>query len=238
MCFVFLCLFCRSSLLTDIFLVLIVSITCVQTKEIKNSSSITFQQISKTHQNSSIERLSSEPRSHNHAFENHIWPTIQSANISTNIASNGSASQQRTQKSVIQQQQQQQQQIEEIQTISKSSDLNYSIDDNDSISLHNNEMAQHELPKMINNSKIYTSKSSATSNEPTNTIARNAKHSNILRSALRVAARQGFEAMVELYDKKEPNLISKGQLFINILWWCLFFVWFFSLFNKSNVWNS
>lgn len=40
---------------------------------------------------------------------------------------------------------------------------------------------------------------------------RNGKESNILRSALRVAARQGLEAMTELYDKKEPNLIRKGE---------------------------
>lgn len=39
---------------------------------------------------------------------------------------------------------------------------------------------------------------------------RNGKDS-IIRSALRVAARQGLEAMIELYDKKEPSLRNKGQ---------------------------
>lgn len=34
---------------------------------------------------------------------------------------------------------------------------------------------------------------------------------SIIRAALRVAARQGLEAMVELYDKKEPNLLKKGE---------------------------
>lgn len=211
----------RSGLHTDIFLVLIVSITCVQTKEIKNSSSTVFQQISETHQNSSIERFSSstpsDSRSQNNAFKNHIWPTNQSINITTVIASNDSVSLQRTQqKSDNLQQQQHTQRIQTNSTKAprvKNFDITYSIDNNDNISLHN-ELAQFELPTMITHSKFYKSlKTSAAAAAPNEqTIARNAKHSNILRSALRSAARQGFEAMVELYDKKEPNLFSKGQL--------------------------
>lgn len=41
---------------------------------------------------------------------------------------------------------------------------------------------------------------------------RNGKDS-IIRAALRAAARQGLEAMMELYDKQEPNLLSKGQYY-------------------------
>lgn len=229
--FLFICFFsvfrCRSGLHTDIFLVLIVSITCVQTKEIKNSSSIVFQQISETHQNSSIDISSSssssskpfESRSPNIAFKYHIWPTNQSINITAAITSNDSVSSQREQpQSDNLHQQQQQQRIQQFKATStkaqrvKNFDITYSIDNNDNISLHN-ELAQFELPTMITSSKFHKSlKTSATvAASSEQIIARNAKHSNTLRSALRAAARQGFEAMVELYDKKEPNLISKGQ---------------------------
>lgn len=230
---------CRSGLHTDIFLVLIVSITCVQTKEIKNSSSIVFQQISETHQNSSIEKFSSstpsDSRSQNNAFKNHIWPTNPSINVTTAIASNDSVSLQRTQQKSNNLHQHQH--TQRIQTNSsnaprvKNFDVTYSIDNNDNISLHN-ELAQFELPTMITSSKFYKSlKASATTAAATapnkQTFARNAKHSNILRSALRAAARQGFEAMVELYDKKEPNLISKGQLqFLFYFIWNFLFKWY------------
>lgn len=216
--FYFFVSFFRSGLHTDIFLVLIVSITCVQTKEIKNSSSIVFQQTSETHQNSSIETSSSstpsDSRSQKNAFKNHIWPsTHQSINITTAFASNGSVSSQRTQqKSSNPHIQRTQTNSTKAPRVNKNFDITYSIDNNDNISLHN-ELAQFELPTMITSSKFYKSlKTSGTAAAPNEqTFARNAKHSNILRSALRAAARQGFEAMVDLYDKKEPNLISKGQ---------------------------
>lgn len=57
------------------------------------------------------------------------------------------------------------------------------------------------------------------------TINRNGKDS-VIRAALRVAARQGLEAMVELYDKKEPNLLRRGKVYIH----CLTFILFIFLF--------
>lgn len=68
------------------------------------------------------------------------------------------------------------------------------------------ELAQSELPTPIE------SEINLNTVHAEQTTQRNGKESNILRSALRVAARQGFEAMIELYDRKEPHLISKGKM--------------------------
>lgn len=188
----------RSGLFTDIFLVLIVSITCVQTKEIKNSS--VFQQISDTN-HSSIETLSTlDTRFHDHAHDNHTWshptidnPVIHPSNLNHSAEENITA--------------QQNNQIKQIDAQIR--DTKYSIEHINN-SLSNNEAAQFELPTKID-STFYISET--VRNEPAH--ERNSKKSNIFRSALRVAARQGLEAMVELYDKKEPNLIKKGQFHVS-----------------------
>lgn len=190
----------RSGLFTDILLVLIVSITCVQTKEIKNSSD--FQEISAIKHTSTVDSSTSEPGSNsnhnnNHAHDNHnSWPhppidiaaTTNATHISIDI---------------------------DHQPISShpndSSDAQiphskYFINNRDQIEISsNNELNKSELPTPIESDF----KSNTVHTEQI--TERHGKESNILRSALRVAARQGLEAMTELYDKKEPNLIRKGE---------------------------
>lgn len=34
---------------------------------------------------------------------------------------------------------------------------------------------------------------------------------SVIRAAMRIAARQGLEAMIELYEKKEPNFMRRGE---------------------------
>lgn len=82
---------------------------------------------------------------------------------------------------------------------------NNDFNDNLNSILINNELAEKELPTNIDR-KFYTSNTDQ--NEQKH--QRNGKQSTIFRTALRVAARQGLEAMVELYNKKEPNLMKKG----------------------------
>lgn len=43
------------------------------------------------------------------------------------------------------------------------------------------------------------------------TIKSGRNNDSVMRAALRLAARQGLEAMIDLYDKKEPNLLKKGK---------------------------
>lgn len=43
------------------------------------------------------------------------------------------------------------------------------------------------------------------------TIKSGKNNDSVMRAALRLAARQGLEAMIDLYDKKEPNLLKKGE---------------------------
>lgn len=208
----------RSGLFTDILLVLIVSITCVQTKEIKNSS--VFPQNSDTNRSSIETSSTSDTRFHDHAVDNHTW--IQSTIDISATDSNQTTSIDHTTKHPMdhfighqiqqqhqyqhQQQNQQKQQTNHINTIdAQLFNTNYSIDNLNRISL-NNDLAQVELPTKIDRT-FYTS--NTVQNEPTH--QRIGKQSTIFRTALRVAARQGLEAMVELYDKKEPNLIKKGQ---------------------------
>lgn len=171
----------RSGLFTDILLVLIVSITCVQTKEIKNS--FDFQEISAKNHSS----ISDPSFSNDHAFDNHTWPhqftKISSTNIKIDIDNNKNGTSDK-----------------------KLPHSKYSINNRDQIEISSdNELSISELPIPIKN-EFYTN-----TVHIEQTTERNGKESNILRSALRVAARQGLEAMVELYDKKEPNLIRKGQ---------------------------
>lgn len=41
----------------------------------------------------------------------------------------------------------------------------------------------------------------------------NKRHMSAMRNAVRMAAREGLEAMKELYEVKEPDLIRKGNFF-------------------------
>lgn len=191
----FVCLSCRSGLFTDILLVLVVSITCVQTKEIKNSSD--FQEkISATTNHSSIANSSiTDPSFNKHAPDNRTW-SHQFIDILTTINTTKIDTDNK----------------HDILT-NKNDNFNaqlphskYSITKNgDQIEISNdNELNKSELPTPI---EIEFHSNTVQTKQ---TTERNGKESNILRSALRVAARQGLEAMVELYDKREPNLMRKG----------------------------
>lgn len=196
--------FFRGGLFTNILLVLIVSITCEQTKEIKNSSTIqeisAITTITTNHNCSSIENLStleSNTNDDNHANrDNHTWPHQLINNNSTNIdyspIHNTSID-----KTTI-----------KTKTTFNSIDMHNStsIQNNDHIEINSeNELKPIELPTPIR-SELNLDNDFI---EPI--TERNGKKSNHLRTALRVAARQGLEAMVELYEKKEPHLLRKGM---------------------------
>lgn len=169
---------------TDILLVLILSITRIQTKEIKNSS--TFQQITETTHPSIAKSTKSDQV---HLFSNR--PPIEVVDNNLHIYKTQSPPDNHTLS-------------KRSQGPSSSAQLDnftYTIN-SDRIEIRSSNETT-DLPAVIKDA----------SNIPQNdqTTERDGKQSNILRSALRVAARQGLEAMAELYDKKEPTLISKGQ---------------------------
>lgn len=189
----------RSGLFTNILLVLVISITCVQTKEITNSS--VLQDVSESN-HSSIDISSTSNNAHNnHNLSHHITDNNSAHDLAHLTNLNGTHNSDN-----------------KIQTIDKHPSplvadaqiihSNYSIYNNDHIEISNsNELDQSELPTAIDNDYQLTTVQSESTTE------RNGKDANLLKSALRVAARQGYEAMVDLYNKKEPNLISKGQLY-------------------------
>lgn len=195
--FYFLFSFSRSGSFTNILLVLVISITCVQTKEIKNSS--VFPQISETNHSSIENSSASNYRLNNNAHDNQSAANVSAHQLKTHPTLNGTQYSNAT-KTVDQYQ-------SSLLSYALNIHSNYA-DDRTKIG-HINELAQSELPTAIESksqSSIDASEQAATE--------RFGKDSNLFKSALRVAARQGLEAMVELYNKKEPNLIKKGQLII------------------------
>lgn len=62
---------------------------------------------------------------------------------------------------------------------------------------------------------IYPRKLKIVSNQSDNKNVSNdhKRHVSAMRNAIRTAAREGLEAMKELYDVKEPALIKKGFFF-------------------------
>lgn len=189
----------RSDLFTNILLVLVISITCVQTKEIKNSS--VFSEISESN-HSSIENSSiSNYRPNNNAHDNHIRSSNNSAHVLTTHPSTN-ATPSSDEKTID---------IQQSSLLTNAQNIHsnqYSNQTNDPTEIiYANELGKFELPTAIE-------KESQLNNniQSEQTTQRYGKDSDLLKSALRVAARQGLEAMVELYNKKEPNLIRKGQL--------------------------
>lgn len=187
----------RSGLFTHILLVLIVSITCVQTKEIKNSL---VSKISTTNHSSIVVNglksvsITDDPiyiknDTNLHRIANHLA-------INSNI-NNAPINNLTTVKKPI----------NSITANKQIPHAEYSIYNIDQIEINNdNELLHAELP-----TPIQCAFHSNTVHIEQSTTERNGKESNILRSALRVAARQGLDAMVELFDKKEPHLLQKGQ---------------------------
>lgn len=173
----------------------------MQTKEIKNSS--VFSEISESN-HSSIENSSiSNYRPNNNAHDNHIRYTNNSAHaLTTHPPTN--ATPYSDEKTID---------IQQSSLLTNAQNIHsnhYSNQTNDPTEIiYANDLAQFELPTAIE-------KESQLNNiQSEQTTQRYGKDSDLLKSALRVAARQGLEAMVELYNKKEPNLIRKGQLILN-----------------------
>lgn len=175
----------------------------MQTKEIKNSS--VFSEISESN-HSSIENSSiSNYRPNNNAHDNHIRYSNNSAHALTTHPPTNATSYSDEKTIDIQQ--------SSLLTNAQNIHSNhYSNQTNDPTGIiYANELAQFELPTAIE-------KESQLNNiQSEQTTQRYGKDSDLLKSAVRVAARQGLEAMVELYNKKEPNLIRKGQLILNFL---------------------
>lgn len=242
--FLLLILFCfvcfRCSLSTDIFLVLLISITCVKTKEIDPSvlqqsfhtdeststnnqrfdeqSSLTtlngtFNELSTNEsqllnnkhnneniRNSYIYRISiihpNNKENHNHIHH----PLI----IKTNGRSAAEGA------------------VADSLNIAKNNDHIFKLDrlnrgDNFNVSSSNNtSQSSPQTPTKSNAYKISDHKFNDSKTIQLGISAdRNGKDS-IIRSALRVAARQGLDAMIALYDKQEPNLRNKGQVLFRI----------------------
>lgn len=171
----------------------------MQTKEIKNSS--VFSEISESN-HSSIENSSiSNYRPNNNAHDNHIRSSNNSAHVlTTHPSTNATPSSDEKTINI-----QQSSLLTNAQNIHSNQYSNQTNDPTEII--YANQLGKFELPTAIE-------KESQLNNniQSEQTTQRYGKDSDLLKSALRVAARQGLEAMVELYNKKEPNLIRKGQL--------------------------
>lgn len=194
----FKCYFVRCGLSSNIFLVFMISFTCVQTKEIKNSS--IFQQnadtsnglLDKLNQNYASDdtnnsiNLTRKSLNHikiTHPIDNPIKIQFENSSIEANAPV-----------------------FENKLNINDSNSLNVSSNDLEPL-LH--------APITFNHRSYVDYDDNDDDIDETN--IRNGKDL-INRAALRIAARQGLEAMHELYEKQEPHLLNKGSHIKNFNW--------------------
>lgn len=237
----------RCSLSTNIFVVLLISITCVNTKEIDSS---VLEQSFHTDENTSTknQRFDEQSSSLDGTFNEFSTNESQFFNINNNKKSNGNISNSYIYRISILNPNFHKKNHDHINhraaatsAIADSLNINYNNDhifkldplsrrDNFNVSSSNNTSYSSYVSPSPSPSPAPAPAPSPSPQTPTKSNAyktsdhdfqtiqlgisgdRNGKDSNF-RSALRVAARQGLEAMIELYDKKEPSLRNKGQFY-------------------------